>query len=145
MDHEATLALQLDRLMRRFQAELHPRAVEIDAAKVGPIGGMMLIAIGERGAISSQALAAALGRDKSQISRVVSLLIQKQLVEKRAHAEDGRVSDLVLTERGELQVAGFNGALKEATRQTLSALSRDEMEQFSAMLSKVLQEAPDPP
>ena len=47
MTSSIELALQIDRLMRRIHAELHPRANDFDHEGVGPIGGMLLLTIGE--------------------------------------------------------------------------------------------------
>ena len=139
LDYEATLALQIDRLMRRFHSDLHPRAQRIDQEKIGPIGGMILFVISESSSISAQEIALTLGRDKSQVSRVLSLLVQKGLVAKSAAASDARSSELYLTEKGLLQVAAFNGALVETAKTTLSGLDQKEMQQFSSLLTKILE------
>lgn len=138
MNHDANIALQIDRLMRRFHADMHPRAVRVDQEKIGPVGGMILLAIDESSPIALQVLANRLGRDKSQISRIVQTLVRKGLVEKAAHDEDARVSELTVTEKGNLQIAGFRGALVETTRNILGPLDRDEADQFSKLLSKIL-------
>ena len=138
LEYEATLALKIDRLMWRFHADFHPHATRIDLDKVGPIGGMIMFIIAENTPTTAQAIATHVGRDKSQISRVVSLLVRKGLIEKSSNGDDARVSELCLTERGQLQVAAFNGALVEATQQTLGHLSPSEVEQFSELLSKIL-------
>lgn len=138
MDTEATLALQIDRLMRAVHAELHPRAQRVDQERVGPIGGMILFVISETSPTTAQAIAENIGRDKSQVSRLIGLLVKKGLVEKSMKADDARSSDLRLTERGRLQVAAFNGALVETTKKTLAPLSQDEVRQFSKLLAKIL-------
>ncbi|MEP1144497.1 MAG: MarR family transcriptional regulator [Henriciella sp.] len=138
LNTEAILALQIDQLMRRFHSDFHPRAVRIDLEKVGPIGGMVLYVISENNPITAQEIASTLGRDKSQISRVVSLLEHKGLIDKSTHSGDARRSQLQLTEKGKLQVAAFNGALVETTRNTLGQLSQGELDQFSKLLAKVL-------
>lgn len=141
LEDQAHLALKIDRLMRRFHAELHPRATRIDTEKVGPIGGMFLLFMSENSPTTAQEIADTLGRDKAQVSRVIGLLVQKGLVTKAADEDDARRSDLSLTERGRLQVAAFNGASVEATRNTLGHLSREDIQLFSDLLSKIL-EAP---
>ncbi|MEL6323032.1 MAG: MarR family transcriptional regulator [Pseudomonadota bacterium] len=135
---EAQLALQLDRLLRRFHADLHPRARAVDQEKVGPIGGMVLLVISEAGPITAQTIGATLGRDKSQVSRLVSLLVQKGLIEKSSADGDARRAPLRLTEKGTLQVAAFNGAMVATTTSLLAHLSPDEAGHFSALLSKIL-------
>ena len=139
LEHDASLALKIDRLMRRFHADLHPRASRIDSEKVGPIGGMFLLYISENVSTTAQDISSALGRDKAQVSRVLGLLAQKGLVAKSQSEEDGRSSQLRLTESGQLQVAAFNGALMEATRSTLGHLTPEDKQSFSELLSKILE------
>ncbi|MEL7128304.1 MAG: winged helix DNA-binding protein [Pseudomonadota bacterium] len=124
--------------MRRFHADLHPIAQRVDREKVGPIGGMVLFVISEAGETTAQSIASTLRRDKSQVSRVVSLLVRKGLVEKFANDDDARSSRLRLTEKGMLQVAAFNGALVETTANILVGLDRNEVRQFSELLAKIL-------
>lgn len=138
LNTDATLALQIDRLMRRFHSVMHPRAQNVDMEKVGPIGGMILLFISEHQPTTAQMTAASLGRDKSQVSRVISLLDQKGLIEKTTSSEDARQVDLYLSEKGRMQVAAFNGVMVETTREILGELSREEAEQFSDLLSKIL-------
>ncbi|MEL6857971.1 MAG: MarR family winged helix-turn-helix transcriptional regulator [Pseudomonadota bacterium] len=138
MNNDAKLALQIDRLMRQFHSDLHPRAQQIDAEKIGPIGGMILFVISERGPITAQEISAALGRDKSQVSRVVSLLIRKGMIDKSSDSSDARSSPLYVSDKGALQVAAFHGALVETTKSLLGQLNRDEALQFSGLLAKIL-------
>lgn len=138
LNDEATLALQIDRLMRRFHSDLHPRAQLVDQEKIGPIGGLILYVISEANPTSAQEVSSTLGRDKSQVSRVISLLIKKGLVESTVDKSDARSVTLRLTKQGELQVASFNGAMIETTKSVLGHLSRSEIQRFSKLLTKIL-------
>ncbi|MEO0882709.1 MAG: MarR family winged helix-turn-helix transcriptional regulator [Pseudomonadota bacterium] len=138
MNDKATLALQIDRLMRRFHSDLHPNAQRVDQEKIGPIGGMVLFMISESGTATAQTIGSSLGRDKSQVSRIVSLLVRKGFVEKFVDDKDARSFQLGLTDKGKLQVAAFNGALVATTNKLLGHLSKDEARQFSKLLSKIL-------
>lgn len=138
LNKEATLALQIDRLMRRFHSDLHPRAQQVDQEKIGPVGGMILYVISENNPTTAQDISVTLGRDKSQISRIVSLLIEKGLIEKTTDPTDARRITLYLSAKGRLQVASFNGAMVESTKSLMGHLSQSESEQFSNLLSKIL-------
>ena len=138
LNDEAALALQIDRLMRRFHSDLHPRALRVDHEKVGPIGGMILYVISENSPITAHDISVMLGRDKSQISRIVSLLIKKGLVQKTAAAGDARSFELYLSQKVALQLAAFNGAMVETTKSLLAHLDGAEIEQFSELLAKIL-------
>lgn len=124
--------------MRRFHSDLHPRAQTIDKEKVGPIGGMIMYEISEKPRITAQEISVSIRRDKSQVSRVVSLLLRKGLLEKSADHNDARRTELCLSRKGKLQLAAFNGALVETTKSMLGHLSSAEAKQFSKLLSKIL-------
>lgn len=123
--------------MRLFHSKLHPRASAVDTQKIGPIGGMILIHLSEHAPTTAQAMAASLGRDKSQVSRIVSLLERKGLLEKSANHDDARATDLRLTEAGQLQVAAFNGALVETAKDIVSELSKGEVNEFSKLMARI--------
>ena len=128
LNEDATLALQIDRLMRRFHSDLHPRAQAVDQEKIGPT--------------TAQEISETLGRDKSQVSRVIGLLTRKGLVQTTTHERDARSVSLRLSKQGTLQLAAFNGAMVETTKSVLGPLSQDEVRQFSALLTKVLSAKP---
>ena len=142
LNDDATLALQIDRLMRRFHSDLHPRAQAVDQEKIGPIGGMILYVISETSPTTAQEISETLGRDKSQVSRVIGLLTRKGLVQTTAHERDARSVSLRLSKQGTLQLAAFNGAMVETTKSVLGPLSQDEVRQFSALLTKILSAKP---
>ena len=83
-----------------------------------------------------------MGRDKSQVSRVIGLLTRKGLVQTTTHERDARSVSLRLSKQGTLQLAAFNGAMVETTKSVLGPLSQDEVRQFSALLTKVLSAKP---
>lgn len=138
MDRTASLALKIDRLMRLIHAELHPRAPEFDLHNVGPIGGMLLIAIGESEPVDVGTIVHALGRDKSQVSRLVQSMERKGLIQRTQNAEDARVSILQLTSDGRAQVTGITEALTDIVDGLFAPLNPEERTQFQALLDIVL-------
>lgn len=124
--------------MRRIHADLHPRAVEFDHHRVGPIGGMLLLAIGEREPIDIGALVQQMGRDKSQISRLVQTLERKGLITKEQSIDDGRVSLLRLTEAGGHQLRSIQAVLMDVVFKVMEPLSDREQAAFSQLLDKIL-------
>ncbi|MEL6506888.1 MAG: MarR family transcriptional regulator, partial [Pseudomonadota bacterium] len=131
------LALSIDRMMRRIHASLHPRAVEFDQHNVGPLGGMLLLTIGEYEFVDMQTVITALGRDKSQISRLIQRFERKGLIQREKSPDDRRVSLLSLTPLGEEQLFSIQNALTEAVDKVLSNLTPQERRQFQTLLAKV--------
>lgn len=135
--HTAKLALQIDRLLRRFNADLNPRAAAVDVENIGPIGGMVLLTLHEAGDLTAKALSEKMGRDKSQISRLIHHLEQRGLIAKAGDARDARRSILQLTDKGVSQVAAFHTALTATTDAICTPLSAAEVTTLSALLTKI--------
>ncbi|MEO0412486.1 MAG: MarR family transcriptional regulator [Pseudomonadota bacterium] len=136
------LATHLDRLVRRLHADLHPKAVHVDDANVGPLGGMVLMTIEENAPISVQDLAERVARDKGQMTRILQSLERKALVERQAWPQDGRVSLLTLTNEGARLVSAFRRALAEVVDAMFVDVEPQEQVQFLAVLRKLLDAPP---
>lgn len=133
-----TLAVHLDRLMRRIHADLHPKAMRLDNANVGPLGGMVLMTIEENAPISVQDLAKQLARDKGQMTRFVQSLERKALLVRMECPEDRRVSLIRLTTEGETLVKAFRNALAEVVDRMLVDVGPEEQAQLLTILQKLL-------
>lgn len=139
--NDATLlALNIDRLMRRIHAELHPRAADFDHHQVGPLGGMLLLTVGEHGSIDIQSVVDLLGRDKSQISRLIQRFERKGLLTREKSATDARVSVLSLTKLGKEQVESIKDVLTVIVDGLFNALPAGEKATFAKTLERVLAE-----
>ena len=143
MDDTAALAVMIDRLMRRIHSDVHPRASAVDAERLGPIGGMVLMAIVEREPVSVQTLVDVTGRDKSQMSRMVQMLERKALIVRHQDPNDQRVSLLRSTEAGRDQVALFHGVLVSVVGRLLEPLDPKERRQLSDSIARILSGAGD--
>ncbi len=131
------IALNTDRLMRRIHAQLQLTAAAFDTHNVGPIGGMALLTIGDYERVDVQTLSQALGRDKSQVSRLLKRLEEQGLIEKEKSAHDGRTTLLTLTVEGGLQLERIREALTTIIEEILKPLSASEKEQLDNALTKV--------
>ncbi|MEO1404962.1 MAG: MarR family transcriptional regulator [Pseudomonadota bacterium] len=138
MPDTASLALKIDRLMRRIHAELHPRAQMFDEHGVGPIGGMLLLAIGESEPVDMKTIVRALGRDKSQVSRLVQTLDSKGLITKTQSAEDGRAATLSLTPDGRAQLTRIQDALTGVIEELFRPVTQDQRTVFANLLDQIL-------
>ncbi|MEM9438734.1 MAG: MarR family transcriptional regulator [Pseudomonadota bacterium] len=131
------LARRMDRLMRRLNAAFHQRAEPLDTDKVGPLGGMVIMALADLGPTPVSALTAELGRDKSQMTRLIQMLERKGYVVRSSHPEDKRVSVMALTERGEAFTAQMRVILAEVAGDLLGSLSEGERAAFMESLGKI--------
>ena len=138
LDDRLALALNIDRLMRRIHVDLRPGAEAVDAFRVGPLGGMILMTIAETEPVPTQILAREVGRDSGQMTRILNMLERKGLLTRARSTEDGRVWLVSLTETGQTQVSKFQAALLEVVDGLLHKLDPEERSQLSRALEKVL-------
>ena len=138
MTSSVDFALQIDRLMRKINADLHPQAKQFDYEQVGPIGGMLLLTIGEDEPANMQSVVNKMGRDKSQITRLIQSLERKELVEKHRSENDAREIVLSLTPAGRDQLASIKEALSAVVANIFRPLTQKQKQQFFDILSSLL-------
>ena len=82
-------------------------------------------------------VAADAGADKAQISRVVTSLVSRGYVARRALAGDARSAHLELTEAGRDKVGALFRSLEERDRALRAGFQPGEIEQFTGFLARV--------
>jgi DNA-binding MarR family transcriptional regulator len=82
-------------------------------------------------------VAADAGADKAQISRVVTSLVGRGYVMRRALAGDARSAHLELTDAGRAKMSALERSLDERDRALRAALQPGEAEQLIALLAHV--------
>ena len=137
MNNPYEFAYQVDRFMRRIAAGLHEKAVAIDTERVGPFGGMVLLTLSEAQPISVSALVEQMGRDKSQMTRIIKALEEKRMIARHTSPRDGRVSYLQLTKEGRDFVEDIKKILSEVIDGILGPLSESEQNGLLAVLRKL--------
>lgn len=82
-------------------------------------------------------LAADFGADKAQISRIVTALVDRGLVVRRARAGDARSAQLELTEPGRVKTVALARSAQERDRAFRACLKPAELEQLLDMLARI--------
>jgi DNA-binding MarR family transcriptional regulator len=134
-------------LFRFVPFRLNRLAAEVSAALAGEYqerygldipGWRVLATLGFRNdACSAQYIAHCTRTHKSTISRAVSALMQRQLVERVANADDRREFRLRLTRRGRVLYEELIPRLKRKEQEILSCLSAQERKEFALALGKI--------
>lgn len=88
-------------------------------------------------------VAADAGADKAQISRVVTSLVGRGYVTRRALAGDARSAHLELSEAGRAKMHAVEQSLERSDGVLRSALSPADAEQLAALLARVRKAADD--
>lgn len=136
-DNSYELAFQVDRFMRRMNAGVQARVPIFDTDRIGPIGGMILMTLSEIEPAPMQRLVEMMARDKAQLSRTISVLERRGLIERSAHGSDKRSSLLSLTSSGAKFVETIKHSLTEVLDDVLAPLSEPERRQLLALLEKL--------
>ena len=123
----ASLIDHVDRLMRRLDAEMHRRAPEADAARVGPLASILLARLDRIAPAQMQ----------EQMTRAVRSLEAKGLILRSESEEDRRVAVLALTSKGRQYVQCLNKVMDEIVGDLLSPLSPADRQAFAAILERL--------
>ena len=132
------MAMLFDRLTRRIHVALQEAAPEYDTEKIGPRGEIILLTLNDLGPVPMAALARALVRDKSQMTRAVASLARKNLVQRSASDEDSRVVTVALTGKGREVVVTLQKAIDRAVNAQLTALNETERRTLHELLARAV-------
>jgi len=128
----ADSVIDLLRTVRRSKARLLAAASDdVDSATQ-----ILLRTVAVEGPMRSSALAASVQSDLSTVSRQVTALVTRGLLERRADPVDGRASLLVVTDAGQAVIAEHVHARTAFFEQVLSGWSPEEMGQFVHLLER---------
>lgn len=135
---DTDLALLIDRLMRRIHVTLHAKAPEFDTERVGPAGGMVLLTLAEHDGAPLSELTRLVGRDKSQMTRMMAGLERKGLITRAVCEADARVTRVALTQAGRQTVTGLQAAVTQAVDQVLAPLPTGDRAALQAIMTRAL-------
>jgi DNA-binding MarR family transcriptional regulator len=97
----------------------------------------LLVRIGASGAIGVGLLAEQVGRDHSTISRQVAALEKLGLVKRRANAQDSRINEAAITQKGRQTVARITQARRKLLGKLLSGWSEKERHDLARLNQKL--------
>ncbi|MEO0682958.1 MAG: MarR family transcriptional regulator [Pseudomonadota bacterium] len=137
MTDPIALALQVDRFVRRLHGGIHARATAVDHDRIGPMGGMILMALAERERTPLHRLVEDFARDKSQMTRMVRTLEDKGMLDRAPCPDDGRVTLLGLTPKGRAFVAQISSLMAEVVDDLLAPVPPEDRAAFAAILDRL--------
>jgi DNA-binding MarR family transcriptional regulator len=122
----------LQRTVRRSKARLLAAAGnEVESATQ-----VLLHTVGAEGPMRASALAAGAQADLSTISRQVTLLVGRGLLERQADQLDGRASLLAVTDAGRAAIAAHETGRHAFFDEVLTGWSTEEMHDFARQLQR---------
>jgi DNA-binding MarR family transcriptional regulator len=99
----------------------------------------VLAALGEFGPSDQKAIAASIGFDKSDITKIINTLESQALVARTEDKDDGRRHIVVLTARGRRQLEVSEKEITAAMKEFLRGLDTQEYRQLQQLLLKAVQ------
>ena len=98
----------------------------------------MLIVLDKYPALSQQQIADLVFKDKASLTRIVEILVQKQLLTRAIRPADRRQFDLRLTPSGQHTLATLAGTIQRNQQTALAGLTDDELARFYGTLQKII-------
>jgi DNA-binding MarR family transcriptional regulator len=145
--HELSLPEKLGRKLDKSH-NLYSRLNHVGrhAAKAAAAGGeavprgqgRLLRALVENDGMSQRDILDALDIRPSSASELIAKLEQGGYVTKQANAEDKRVTNIFITEKGREYVANTHGKQSERVSELFDALDENEQQQLSELLGKLV-------
>lgn len=133
--YELTRALDL--VVRRINNRMFRVMPTIDAHKVGPIGGMVMLAIADLQPCSIQRLVTEMGRDSSQMTRLLRSLEDKGLIRRDIDPRDGRVNLISLSSSGQETVEAMREVMTEAVGRIADRISAADLRAMIRILHQL--------
>lgn len=137
MDEDHALAHELDRVMRKLDAKLHRLMPSVDKGRVGPMGVLLLLQLESMQPCNIQALATAMGRDNSQLTRLIRDLEEKGVISRSPQPDDARATLVALTPKGLTFLNEAKTVLASIVRDFSENLSAREVVDLIALLRKL--------
>ncbi|MDN9011657.1 MarR family winged helix-turn-helix transcriptional regulator [Brevibacillus laterosporus] len=120
-----------------FQCEIVSRHNKFNIEGITSAQYNVLELVQTQGPKTTNELASALGITVSGISKLTKKLLQKGLIEQQRSQADRRYYHIVLTEAGESFLRKAENSRKEIIQLIGKALSKEEIEAFSRICSKL--------
>ena len=137
MEEDYRLAHELDRVLRQIDAKMNRQMARSDTLGVGQMGCLALTHLSEAQPCSAQELATRMGRDTSQIGRILKHLDAKGTITRVPSTEDKRATVLGLTAVGEGFVEELKGVMSGVVDDVCASLTQKERARLTALLGQI--------
>ncbi|USD67536.1 MarR family transcriptional regulator [Vibrio sp. SCSIO 43136] len=122
--------------MHLLKRTMHAKVEELDL-DLAPMHIRAMKIIEKHAPCTAVDIVNVLCRDKAQVTRLLKVLIDLELIEKQPNPEDKRSQFLVITDNGKAQMARFKEIEQEVIGQMTSGLSEQELDAFQAITQKM--------
>jgi MarR family transcriptional regulator, lower aerobic nicotinate degradation pathway regulator len=143
MNNTESLQIDIDNQPGYYIRRLHQISVaiflqETEAFGLTPVQYAALQTVGNCPGIDQRTLARSVGLDTSTIAGVIDRLEARELLVRKASAEDRRVRQLTLTNAARQLLIEVAPAMLKAQQLILEPLSKDEQAEFTRLLRQLV-------
>lgn len=96
----------------------------------------LVVLVGRFGPIGVVDLAGRVGRDHSTVSRQIGQLVTLDLVERRRSSADGRLREVVLTDKGRAMTNRIDAARERLGSRALRDWSSEDLDQLASLMRR---------
>ena len=137
MPGSTSLAHEHARELRKIDAQMHKSMPAVDTGRIGPMGSLLLMQLDAMQPCNIQALAPAMGRDNSQLTRLTRDLEAKGVLKREPSPEDRRATLLSLTDEGRKFLLEAKAVLNLVVEDVAKDLSTKEAATLIELLKKL--------
>jgi DNA-binding MarR family transcriptional regulator len=115
---------------------LKPAIVDIDL-DISPLHFEIMLLLKEAGTLHAAGISERLNVARAQMTHLIDRLVSLGMVERQMNATDRRMTNIMLTGKGVAVLEGHEINMRNAIKDTLSCLTREELESLSDSLRKL--------
>ncbi|MGB3466697.1 MAG: MarR family transcriptional regulator [Cyclobacteriaceae bacterium] len=132
----ATYSFLLDRTARKVKQFAQRRFKEL-GFEVTVDQWITLKKLGENDSLSQKELAELVSKDTPTLTRIIDLLVEKDLVSRKVDPEDRRRFNVGLTEKGEWMLDEYQSQIRDIRLKAWNGLSEDDFNDFKRIINTI--------
>lgn len=126
-------------LIRQGRIRTRRQAFAIDP-RLDPANYPLIVMLGRHDSVPMSQLVAALGLDKSTVTRQIDAVVRLGLAQRRPDPADARARVISLTDAGRTRVAEVSAAANADWRQRLATWEPDDIRTLTTLLKRLVDE-----
>lgn len=124
-------------IFRGVRRKLLKTALDSINVDISPLHFEIMRLLKEDGTLHITEIGERLQVARAQMTHLIDKLVELEMVERQADSADRRVTNIVLTSKGNAFLEEHGGNIWKATKEVLSGLTDEELTELSASLEKL--------
>lgn len=124
-------------IFRGVRRKLLKTALDSINVDISPLHFEIMRLVKEDGTLHITEIGERLQIARAQMTHLIDKLVDMEMVERQADSNDRRMTNIVLTGKGNAFLEKHGGNIRKATKEILSGLTDEELAELSASLEKL--------